>query len=132
MFARVHKKSRTGACELDVLNVDELPPLPPVTKLCGINQHLDPVTNQCVDNVIDNSCPAGQHRDASGKCVLDECPVGQERDPNTLQCVTVTGHCSDLGPGYYKDPVTGKCVRDECPTGQERDPVTDLCVLKKV
>ena len=126
------KNPVTGACELDVLNVDELPPLPPVTKLCGINQHLDPVTNQCVDNVIDNSCPAGQHRDASGKCVLDECPVGQERDPNTLQCVTVTGHCSDLGPGYYKDPVTGKCVRDECPTGQERDPVTDLCVLKKV
>ena len=98
---------------------------------CPSGQTRDPVTGECKPIIIDTSCPVGQSRNAAGECVLDECPAGQERDPNTLQCVTITAHCSDLGPDYYKDPVTGKCVRDECPAGQERDPVTGLCEIKK-
>jgi hypothetical protein len=127
------KNPVTGACELDVLTVDQLPDLPPVTKLCGYGQHLDPKTNECVnDSPLDvlDTCPTGQTRNpVTGKCetaleevVINSCPVGMVRDPISGKCVDVV---EDLMCGEGMHAENGVCVPNvvdtSCPAGQHKD-----------
>ena len=137
------KNPVTGACELVPLTVDELPPLPPVTKICGINQHLDPITNECVNNgaldtvVVSDSCSSlgeGYYKDpVTGKCVKDEdlvCGEGMHEENGV--CVPNVNSCP---AGQTRNPATGKCetaleevVINSCPVGMVRDPISGKCV----
>ena len=96
----------------------------------------------CVDNPfdgVDEPCPPGQSKDATGKCVPDEGPEGCN-DP-TRQ-TNADGSCGDCASGYIENE-SGNCVEEctdpdavqnpeggcgDCNVGFIKNPVTGECV----
>ena len=119
-----------GACVLDTTTVVK----PPVTGGgCGPGYHEQ--NGICVpDVVIDNSCPAGQTRNAAGVCVANvvdnSCPVGQTRNAAGV-CVAETKDTS-CPVGQVKN-AQGICVAEtkdtSCPAGQVKN-AQGICVAE--
>jgi hypothetical protein len=92
--------------------------------VCEEGFELNDAGTECIPVINIKSCPTGQHRDETGKCVPDtkECAEGFHLDEATGLCVADEDECEE---GYHRE--NGVCVPDECPEGYIRNLETGVC-----
>ena len=92
--------------------------------VCEEGFELNDAGTECIPVIDIKSCPTGQHRDETGKCVPDteECAEGFHLDEATSLCVADEDKCEE---GYHRE--NGVCVPDDCPEGYIRNLETGVC-----